>query len=301
MEESSKVSSVLEQLLPHKDHVAIGRMQSLYAGIGKPTWRFHEYIVQCFSDLASDENIALANNPGIELTTVESVREYYAQLREKAIVGDSDAVNDLGWHFLNGLELAYEPLLAQKLFKIAAAGEAVMAFFNLGQQAYYGKGMPVDVALAAQYYEQALEDAHPWALLELGRLYDTQDSDDEHDLPYDHAKAIAYYKQAAEWNLYEAGFDLGRLLLKRQSKYYNLADALYWLQWSATNGYRFSSEALAYYYAEDCFLDFPRDAARSLYCFWRDFSIKQSHYYSDQWLELDESIEVPNSYCLGRL
>src|SRR5690606_35569110 len=132
----------------------------------------------------------------------------------------------------------------------------------------YGKGMPVDVALAAQYYEQALEDEHPWAALELGRLYDTQHSDDEHDLPYDHAKAIAYYKQAAEWKLYEAGFYLGQLFLKHDSPHYKLAEALYWLQWSATNGYSFSSEALARYYVEDCFLDFPRDAARSLYCFW---------------------------------
>ncbi len=301
MKESSKVSSVLEQLLPHKDQITIGSMQSLYAGVGKPTWRVHEHMLQCFSDLAGDENIALANNPQIELTTVESVREYYAQLREKAIACDDGAINDLGWHFLNGFELAYEPLLAQKLFKIAAADEAVMAFFNLGQQAYYGKGMAVDVALAVDYYEKALAEAHPWAALELGRLYDTQDSDDEHDLPYDHAKAIAYYKQAAEWKLYEAGFYLGRLLLKRQTKHYNLAEALYWLQWSATNGYSLSSEALASYYVEDCFLDFPRDAARSLYCFWRDFSIKQSGYYSEQWLELDESIDVPNSHCLDGL
>lgn len=301
MEESNTVTQLLEQLLPHQNDVVIESMQSLYAGIGQPTWRAYAHRMQHLNCLNRAEDKVLAQNPYSEVTTAEQVRDYYMQLRRQAMAGNADAINDLGWHFLNGFGVAYEPVVAEKLFTIAAAEGALMALFNLGQQAYYGKGTSVDVALAAQYYEQALEDEHPWAALELGRLYDTQGSDDEHDLPCDYTKAIAYYKQAAEWKLYEAGFYLGRLLLKRQSKYYNLADALYWLQWSATNGYSFSSEALARYYVEDCFLDFPRDAARSLYCFWRDFSIKQNCYYSDQWFRLDEFIEVPNSHCLDSL
>ena len=298
MEESSTVSQLLEHLLPHQDDVVIENIQSLYAGIGQPTWRAYAHQVQYLHDLSHVEDKTSAQNPYSEVATTAQVRDYYLQLRSQALAGNADAINDLGWHFLNGFGLAYEPVLAGKLLTIAAAEGALMARFNLGQQAYYGKGMAVDVVLAAQYYEQALEDAHPWAALALGRLYDTQGSEDEHDLPSDQARAVDYYQQAAEWKLYEAGFYLGQMFLKRDSKHYNLADALYWLQWSATHGCSFSSEALARYYVEDCFLDFPREAAQALYCFWRDFSIRQNGYESEQWLALDEAIEVPHSNCL---
>lgn len=39
MDESSTVSQLLEHLLAHQDDVAIENIQSLYAGVGEPTWR----------------------------------------------------------------------------------------------------------------------------------------------------------------------------------------------------------------------------------------------------------------------
>lgn len=52
MDESSTVSQLLEHLLAHQDDVAIENIQSLYAGVGEPTWRAYARQVQYLHDLS---------------------------------------------------------------------------------------------------------------------------------------------------------------------------------------------------------------------------------------------------------
>lgn len=65
--------------------------------------------------------------------------------RTLILQGDSDALNDLGWLLLNGVRLKLEPLLARCIFKVAKVLGSAEALFNLAEQAFYGKGIPLDL------------------------------------------------------------------------------------------------------------------------------------------------------------
>lgn len=287
MEESSKVPSVLDKLLPHKDQLILGKIQSFYAGIGKPSWKEYEYDIQRFDGQVPAEYAAAALNPLAEMSAADDFLEYYSQLRAEAIAGDGEALNDLGWYWLNGFEMAADPLLARQLFIMAAAQECSLALFNLGEQAYFGRGIAVDAPQAEDYYQQALENGVPWAGVSLGRMYDTEGSDDEHDFPYDHGKAVAYYKQGIELRDYEAGFYYARLALDRESSQYNVIEGLYWMQWAALKGVVTASEALALYYHNVLVFTSIDGPTQLLYCFWRDFAIQQGGYWEETSIDVD--------------
>lgn len=51
-------------------------------------------------------------NPLLGLVDPIIIRNRYVELREQALLGDADAINDLGWFWLNGLRLKPNPASA---------------------------------------------------------------------------------------------------------------------------------------------------------------------------------------------
>lgn len=282
MSKSVCVFNLLERLLPISEQVVViesGEMQRLYSGVGMPSLRTMELAWQArFANLYEVK----AANPLRGLVDPIEIHQAYARLRAAAINGDPDAINDLGWLWLNGTRLASDPILARRLFKLAAVEGSGEALFNLAEQAYYGKGMVANPALAIDYYEQAFEHGVPGAALALGAIYEEGDE----GVIADHGIAVRWYKRAVEEGDVLAGFYWGQLALNESSTEYDLACGVYWLQWSAILGERCASEALAELYGSP--FNSPPDPERRLYRFWRDFAIEQGSNTAIAMRDVDE-------------
>lgn len=248
MNKTVDVFNLLDHLLPSLEQVSVcepGPLQQLYAGVG----------------------ISVSAQGGLNDRAV--IRQQYGRLRTQALQGDADALNDLGWLWLNGTRLAANPQLAKRLFISAACRGSAQALFNLAEQAYFGKGLDVDVPLAVGYYQQAYEAGIICAAQALGSIYEAG----EEGVAADHAKAVTWYKRAAGELDPMACFLLGKLLLEEQSAEYDVASGLHWLQVAAMQGQVFASERLADFYAWS--FDAPPDPDGVMYRFWRDRALSQ--------------------------
>lgn len=282
MSKSVCVFNLLERLLPIPEQVVVvepGEMQRLYSGVGIPSLRTAELVGQ--ARFANLHEVKAANSL-LGLVDPIEIHQAYACLRAAAVEGDSDAMNDLGWLWLNGTKLAYAPTLARRLFKLAAVEGSGEALFNLAEQAYYGKGMAANLALAIDYYEQAFEYGVPSAALAIGAIYEEGDE----GVIVDHGRAMLWYKRAVEEGDVLAGFYLGRLALNEASAEHDMACGVYWLQWSAMLGERCASEALVDLYGSP--FNTPPDPERRLYRFWRDFAIEQGSNTAIAMRDVDE-------------
>lgn len=289
MSKSADVFNLMDNLLPPSDQVEIaepGELQRLYAGIGMPALRVAELAEQ--NHLFTYHEIKAAN-PLLRLTDPMRLRHRYEQLRDQALQSDADALNDLGWLWLNGFRLEPKPLLAKRLFKIAAVLGSSEALFNLAEQAFYGKGVMTNPALAIDYYEQAFESGITCAAQALGGLYELGDE----GVPIDHASAIAWYKRGADEQDMMACFLHGRLALDELSSEYNPAVGIYWLQWAAMSGEVLASECLADFYRYN--FDTPPDPEGRLYCFWRDVAISQGSSLAKEMLALDGQCQLASN------
>ncbi len=288
MSQSADVFNILDSLLPRADLVELAEpdeMLLLYAGIGMPSLR----VMELSGQAGITYHEIKAANPLLGLVDPIKIRNRYVELREQALAGDEDALNDLGWWWLNGSRLKPNPALAKRLFKIAAVLGSTEALFNLAELAFYGKGMAVSPSLAIDYYEQAFESGITCAARALGGLYENGDE----GVPIDHARAIAWYKRGADEQDTMACFLHGRLALDESSIEYNPAVGLYWLQWAAMSGEVLASERLADFYRST--FDSPPDPNGRLYCFWRDVAISQGSSLAEEMLVLDGQCQLASN------
>ena len=280
MSKSPDVFNLMDSLLPQADMVELAEPNEtlrLYAGIGLPSLRSLELSQQAG---ISYHEIKTAN-PLRVLVDPAKVRNRYAELREQALMGDEDALNDLGWWWLNGSRLKPNPELARRLFKIAAVLGSAEALYNLAELAFYGKGLAVSPCLAIDYYQQAFEAGIPCAALALGGMYECGDD----GVIADHGKAISWYQRGAAEHDVRACFSLGRLALDESSPEYDPALGLYWLQWAAMRGEVQASERLANLYYSP--FGSPPDPDGLLFRFWRDLAITQGSSWEKELPDLE--------------
>lgn len=252
----------------------------LYAGIGMPSLR----VMELSGRAGITYHEIKAANPLLGLVDPIGVRNRYVELREQALAGDEDALNDLGWWWLNGSRLKPNPALAKRLFKIAAVMGSAEALFNLAELAFYGKGLAVNPRLAIDYYEQAFESGIICAAEALGSLYERGDE----GVLADHGKAISWYKRGVAEHDSMACFSLGRLALDESSPEYNPELGLYWLQWAAMRGQVLATERLADLYSSP--FESPPDPDGLLFRFWRDLAISQGSSLAMEIYALDGAI-----------
>jgi len=283
MSKSADVFNLMDNLLPRAEYVELAEpdeLQRLYAGIGMPSLRAMELSGQA----GVTYHEIRAANPLLGLVDPVRIRNRYVELREQALLGDADALNDLGWFGLNGMRLKQNPALARRLFKISAVMGSAEALFNLAEQAFYGKGLEVNPSLAVDYYEQAFEAGIPCAAQALGSLYERGDE----GVIVDHGKAISWYKRGAAEQDLMACFSLGRLALDESSPEYDPALGLYWLQWAAMKGQVQATERLTDFYFYT--FESPPDPEGLLFRFWRDLAVKQGSMRAMELSALDSAI-----------
>ncbi len=285
MSKSADVFNLMDNLLPRAEFVELAEPDEillLYAGIGMPSLR----VMELSGQAGITYHEIKAANPLLGLVEPIMVRSRYAELREQAIMEDADALNDLGWLWLNGSRLKASPALARRLFKLAAVMGSAEALFNLAEQAFYGKGIAVNPVLAIDYYEQAFEAGIPCAAQALGSLYERGDE----SVIADHGKAISWYKRGAAEHDAMACFLLGRLALDEASTEYDPALGLYWLQWAAMKGQVLATERLTDFYFST--FEAPPDPDGGLFRFWRDLAISQGSLWAVELGDLDADLQL---------
>lgn len=136
------------------------------------------------------------------------IQQLYQSLRQAAITGNNNALNDLGWLLLNAP--VSNPELAGHLLRMAAHSGSSEALYNLAEQSLYGHHATANIDLALDYYQRAAATL-PEAATRLARLY---------------LRGNYRHPHFSE----------------------NTAAALYWLQQGHVAGYCWASFYLSYYW-----------------------------------------------------
>lgn len=193
MSPAEKVLHLLDALLPDSQHMRFtdcSAIPDVCERIGMPSQRI-------FKPAPCDELTHRTTQlvaPLATMTDPTLLSFMYRTLRDDALASDPDAINDLGWLWINGVGVPCDSLRARRLFKLAYVLGSGEAAFNLAEQAVHGKGMRVDEDLAVSYYEQAYERGIFRAAHALGRLHETGVAGQ----PPDHDQALRWYRLAAD-------------------------------------------------------------------------------------------------------
>ncbi|PRA64705.1 hypothetical protein CQ065_12020 [Pseudomonas sp. MYb187] len=254
MSAASNIYPLLERLLPERVIPAPGRpghLQRLYAGVGMPSQR-----------AVLGESYSLINR----LEEASDLQALYADLRRQALEGNVAALNDLGWIWLNGKYWRADPTLAGHLLRMAALQGSAPAWFNLGQQYYFGKGVQVAYASAAEYYQQAFERGLEEAAAALGDLFEEEVCDSDEQLwIVDLHQAYRWFLRGAQRGDARCRFEVGYRLLHGQTVGVDHKAGIYWLELAAVAGVMQAAEELAVHFS------ISSNALR--YLFWRDQAI----------------------------
>jgi TPR repeat protein len=171
MSPDEKVFQFLDTLLPAAENMQFVESRSSCAAnadIGMPSLR----VLKAPVDGKLAAITIKAANPLATMADPVLLRFLYRSLRDDALASDPNALNDLGWLWINGSRVLFDSVLARRLFKLAYVLGSGEAAFNLAEQAWYGRGMCVNHDLAACYYEQAYERGITGAAGALGLLHE---------------------------------------------------------------------------------------------------------------------------------
>lgn len=253
MSAASNIYSLLGRLLPERVVPAPGvvHRRRLYAGVGMPAQR-----------AALGESFSLVSM----LDEAPDLQKVYADLRQQALDGSVTALNDLGWIWLNGRYWRADPLLAGHLLRMAAVQGSATAWFNLGQQYYFGKGVEISYVSAAGYYRQAFDAGLAEAAAALGDLYEEEVCDsDSNRWSVDLLTAHRWFLRGAERGDARCRYEAGYRLLHGQPVAADSRAGVYWLELAAVAGVTQAAEELA--------LHFNSAGNELRYLFWRDQAI----------------------------
>ncbi|MDZ5603026.1 tetratricopeptide repeat protein [Pseudomonas sp. RP23018S] len=249
MSPASTIHSLLERLLPATImpvEARFGRRQRLFTGVGLPVGGVRCALVLRF-DAGDDPHVL------------------YRDLRRAAVHGDVAALTDLGWTWLNGKYWRADPLLANHLLRMAALQGCATAWFNLGQQHYFGKGVDIAYAKAAEYYRHAFECGMTHAAAALGDLYEEEVCDGDQAWAVDPPAAYQWFLRGAQQGDARCRFEVGYRLLHGVQVAVDTRAGLYWLELASTAGVVQAAEELALHFSR-------RNAAR--YRHWRAQAIE---------------------------
>ncbi|TDF79842.1 tetratricopeptide repeat protein [Pseudomonas sp. H9] len=254
MSAASNIYPLLERLLPERIIPIPGRsgqLQRLYAGVGMPSQR-----------AALGESFILISR----LEEATDLQALYSDLRAQALDGSVTALNDLGWIWLNGKYWRADPPLAGHLLRMAALQGSAAAWFNLGQQYYFGKGVEVAYASAAEYYQHAFERGMEQAAAALGDLYEEEICDsDSQQWTVDLHMAYRWFLRGAQRGEARCRFEVGYRLLHGQTVAADPKAGVYWLELAAVAGVMQAAEELA--------VHFSVSDNNLRYIYWRDQAI----------------------------
>lgn len=252
MSAASNVFSLLERLLPERITAVTTRprqRERLFAGVGMPS-----------QQATLGERFSLLDR----LDDADDLQQVYVDLRGQALSGSVAALNDLGWIWLNGKYWRADPLLASHLLRMAALQGSAAAWFNLGQQQYFGKGVGISYNKAAESYRQAFERGMAHAAAALGDLFEEEVVEPGDGWQVDPAEAYQWFLRGAQRGDARCRFEVGYRLLHGLHVDVDDKAAPYWLELAAVAGVMQAAEELAIHFS-------AVDPQRYLH--WRDQAI----------------------------
>ena len=253
MSAASNIHSLLARLLPERIVPAParpGQRHRLFVGVGMPS-----------QQALPGERFGLIDR----LDEAVDLQAVYHDLCRQALLGNVAALNDLGWIWLNGKYWRGDTSLAGHLLRMAALQGNAAAWFNLGQQHYFGKGVQVSYANAAEYYRHAFERGMVHAAAALGDLYEEEVCEGDQVWQVDPLEAYQWFLRGAQRGEKRCRFEVGYRLLHGVYVEADVRAGLYWLELAAATGVMHAAEELAVYFSS-------RDATR--YLGWRDQAIQ---------------------------
>ncbi|MBT4034727.1 MAG: hypothetical protein HOE61_08240 [Candidatus Marinimicrobia bacterium] len=276
-----------------------------------------EYAISIRPDLPTDDDLTLVVNDDISVIIEDQSGNFVRRLRASAQDGDQESQKTLGG-ILQTLG-KYEEA-SKWLSPIAVNGDAI-AQYVLGSNYHFGKGVPQDYKIAADYFRKAaeqgldsaqfslammydngfgvsknLKQAHQWLLKaakqghaksqsNLGLMYK-----DGRGIPQDYAAALKWLTKSAEQGTTWASHHLGQMHLNGLGVPANNPEALKWHIKAAEGGLVDSQFTVGKLYGGvSNWTDIPKDHFEAAY--WYKKGAKQGH--------LESQMILGRRYYLG--
>jgi TPR repeat protein len=298
MNQSSDATQLLDHWLPKTFDLPCnreGRVNFEFVELGLLSLR--DWGDVGIDQLSSGSRLAFQQIAGINplqtLVDWGELREHYFILRTEAVAGCEDAMNDLGWLWLN-VEMPAMRTLATQVLRLAASKGSCEALYNLGEQYLEGRGVTADLAQAMDYFQKASSDLTE-ASLRLGILYE-YGRDDFPGFEADATEAIKWYRVARSDGNCWGGYYVSKLLLEDSPPDGEVALAIHELQELAMSGTLISTEAserlAMYYVSQGLGIDY-----QPLYVFWRDYAAAQGSAWAE---ELKEQEDAPAKHPVSK-
>ncbi|MGO7426797.1 tetratricopeptide repeat protein, partial [Rhizobium ruizarguesonis] len=140
------------------------------------------------------------------------------------------AMNELGYIFLNGINVPADPERAIRFYEAGVQRNDIYSLNNLALVYRFGKGAPEDLPKALDLFTRAAEGGQPYAPTNLGRMYR-----DGVGVAADKAEAVKWLEMGAERGDYWGALDRAMLAkeegadadsLATAARYFALATAI---------------------------------------------------------------------------
>jgi localization factor PodJL len=155
------------------------------------------------------------------------------QLRSAAIAGDADAAYEVGLHYAEGQGVPVDLAQAAHWFEQAAAKGLAPAQFRLASLLEKGQGVAKDLVRAEQLYLAAANKGNAKAMHNLAVLY-AEGVNGKSDYP----TAVKWFRKAAERGVPDSQFNLGVLAGRGVGMKADLSEAYKWFALAAKQGDR---------------------------------------------------------------
>lgn len=132
-------------------------------------------------------------------------------LRMRADAGDAEALNELAYRQLHGLEVPSDPPAAVRLFEAAARAGHLLAKNDLARCYIEGIAIPKDLAVGVRWLTEAADQGLPVAQLNLAHCYR-----DGLGVTRDEVLAESWLQRAADRGHPEALWEMGGVCERKQ-------------------------------------------------------------------------------------
>ena len=177
--------------------------------------------------------------------------------RKAAEIGNSAAMNNLGWAYANGAGVAKDLAEAARWYRKGADAGNPGAMNRLAFAYEKGLGVAADAAAAVVWWRKAVEVGDPWAMNRLGLAYANGEG-----LPKNPLEAIAWYKKAAEAGETHAMNNLGMAYANGAGVPKDAVEAAGWYRKAAEAGNPAGMNHLGFVYEQG--YGVPKDPAEAV-------------------------------------
>ena len=177
---------------------AIGVLGGIAFAVAQTSQAVPKLTVQLFQSAPAAGDDSLSHDDshctpcdGVRLMNAGDYARAMRIFQQWAAKGDTNAMNDIGWMYANGLGMPVSAEQAIAWYSKAAKLGNPVGYTNLGRLYQHGQGVPIDYDKAMKLYLEAASQNEPVAMNQIGFMF-------QHGLgsPQEPDAAYAYYKMA---------------------------------------------------------------------------------------------------------